>query len=60
MGIGGTKPVAIPGGLLLILVAVIFSASVTRIVRAKRIDAQYVRLKGCGTAFLDSMPPFPG
>lgn len=59
MGIAG-KPLAAAGGLLLILAALIVSASVTRIVRAKRIDAQYVRLKGCGTAFLDSMPPFPG
>ena len=48
------------GGLLLILVALLASVSVTRIVRASRIDAQYIRLKGCGPAFLDSMPPFPG
>ncbi len=59
-GIGGDKPAGIAGGLLLILVAVIVSTSVTRIVRPKRIDAQYVRLKGCSPAFLESMPPFPG
>lgn len=47
-------------GLLLILIAAIVSTSGVRILRAKRIDAQYVRLKGCGTAFLDSMPPFAG
>jgi hypothetical protein len=47
-------------GTLLILLAVVVSTSVTRILRAKRIDAQYVRLKGCGTAFLDTMPPFAG
>lgn len=51
---------ALVGGLLLILIALLVSVSATRIVRAIRIDAQYIRLKGCGSAFLDSMPPFPG
>lgn len=60
MGITGTKGLAVGGGLLLILVALLVSANVSRIVRANRIDAQYVRLKGCGPAFLDSMPPFAG
>ena len=31
-----------------------------RIVYAKRIDALYVRLRGCGVEFLDSLPPFTG
>lgn len=53
-------PGAVAGGLLLMLVAALVSTSVTRILRAKRIDARYVRLKGCGTAFLDSLPPFAG
>jgi len=52
--------VAVLGGLLLILVAAVVSTIVTRILRVQRIDAKYVRLKGCGTAFLDSMPPFVG
>lgn len=51
---------AVAGGMLLILVAALVSTAVTRILRAKRIDTQYVRLKGCGTAFLDSVPPFAG
>jgi len=62
-GIGesdGGGAVEVPGGLLLILVAAVVSTIVTPILRAQRIDAQYVRLKGCGTAFLDSMPPFVG
>ena len=31
-----------------------------RIVYPKRIDKSHVRLKGCGAAFLDSLPQFPG
>ena len=54
------KPAGLVFGILLILIAILVSMSVTRIVRATRIDAQYVRLKGCGPAFLDSVPPFPG
>jgi len=60
MAVRDGNPGAGFGGLLVILVATVVSASVTRILRAKRIDTQYVRLKGCGTAFLDSMPPFAG
>lgn len=48
------------GGILLILVAVLVSMRVTPILRARRIDSEYVRLKGCGAAFLDSLPPFAG
>jgi hypothetical protein len=59
-GIPTAKGAAVIGGLLLIMVALLVSANVSRIVRANRIDAQYVRLKGCGPAFLDSMPPFAG
>ena len=60
MGIGSGKPGGTLAGILLILVAAVLSTIVTRILRPKRIDAQYVRLKGCGGTFLDSMPPFPG
>jgi hypothetical protein len=31
----------------------------SRIVYPKRIDKEYVRLKGCGAEFLDSLPHFP-
>jgi len=31
-----------------------------RILYAKRINEQYIRLKGCRLPFLDSLPPFPG
>jgi hypothetical protein len=47
-------------GVLLILGSVIGGLIFGRIVHAKRIDASYVRLKGCGIAFLDSLPPFSG
>jgi hypothetical protein len=47
-------------GMLVILLALFVTVGATRIVRANRIDAQYIRLKGCGAAFLDSLPPFPG
>jgi len=60
MGIESGKAVVAVVGLLLILVALLVSTNVTRIVRAKRIDTQYIQLKGCGAAFLDSMPPFAG
>ena len=60
MGVGNGRPDISFSGILAIIAALIVSANVTRILRANRIDAQYVRLKGCGPAFLDSMPPFPG
>jgi hypothetical protein len=30
-----------------------------RIVYARKIDKSYVWLKGCGSEFLDSLPPLP-
>ena len=47
-------------GLLVILGSVVGGLIFTRIVYAKRIDKSYVRLKGCGMAFLTSLPAFPG
>ena len=47
-------------GLLLLLVALLVLVGFSRIVYASRIDADYVRLKGCKPEFLDSLPPFPG
>ena len=46
------------GGLLLLLAGIIWGIVFGRIVHAKRIDTAYVRLKGCGTQFLESLPPF--
>jgi hypothetical protein len=60
MGVARGEAQGVLAGLLVILAAIVVSTSVTRILRAKRIDAKYVRLKGCGAAFLDSMPPFAG
>jgi hypothetical protein len=47
-------------GVLLILGSVIGGLIFARIVYAKRIDKSYVRLRGCGSVFLDSLPPFSG
>jgi hypothetical protein len=47
-------------GVLLTLGSVIGGLIFARIVHAKKIDKSYVRLKGCGIAFLDSLPPFSG
>lgn len=60
VGIENHQSVSAVVSLLLILVAAVMSTTVTRILRPNRIDAQYVRLKGCGSPFLDSMPPFAG
>jgi hypothetical protein len=47
-------------GMLFILGSIIFGMITGRVVVAKRIDKDYVRLKGCGEAYLDSLPPFAG
>jgi hypothetical protein len=47
-------------GILTILAAIIVSMIFARVVYAKKIDKTYVRLKGCGVAFLDSLPQFTG
>ena len=47
-------------GLLLMLFAAIELIAFGRIVYPTRIDSDYVRLKGCKPAFLDTLPPFPG
>lgn len=60
IGIADQQSVVIPGGILMVLAAVLVSAIATRILRPNRIDAQYVRLRGCGPEFLDSIPPFVG
>jgi hypothetical protein len=45
-------------GLLAIFTGIVWGIVVGRIVYAKRIDEQFVRLRGCGPEFLDSLPPF--
>jgi len=47
-------------GILTILVSIIAGMIFGRIIYAKKIDKTYVRLKGCGVAFLDSLPQFTG
>jgi drug/metabolite transporter (DMT)-like permease len=47
-------------GLVLLLASALTAVYATRILRPVRIDSSYVRLKGCGSGFLDSMPPFAG
>jgi hypothetical protein len=47
-------------GVLLILGASIAGRIFGRVVYARKIDKTHVYLKGCGTAFLDSLPPFSG
>jgi hypothetical protein len=46
--------------ILLLLVSLIVAIAGSRIVYAGRIDDTYVRLKGCGAAFLASLPQLPG
>ena len=46
-------------GVLLILAAVLCGLF-ARVVYAQKIDKEYVRLKGCGNPFLNSLPPFSG
>ncbi len=47
-------------GILTIVASIMWGLVFGRIVYAKRIDLLYVRLRGCGVEFLDSLPPFPG
>jgi hypothetical protein len=60
MGIGQGSPPAGFSGLLLMLTSVLLAMFVARILRPQRIDVRYVRLKGCGGQFLESVPPFAG
>ena len=47
-------------GVLLILGSSMAGRIFARIVYARKIDKTHIYLKGCGTAFLDSLPPFSG
>jgi hypothetical protein len=47
-------------GSLVALGSIVFGMVAGRIVIPIRIDKEYVRLKGCGRAYLETLPPFPG
>jgi hypothetical protein len=47
-------------GILAILLSAFLGLVFARVVYAKRIDERYLRLRGCGEPFLDSLPEFPG
>ena len=51
---------AVVFGIFVILGAIIFGMIAGRVLTATRIDDRYVRLKGCGEAYLDTLPEFPG
>jgi hypothetical protein len=46
-------------GFLLLFSAALVGIIVARIVYASKINESHVWLKGCGTEFLDSLPPLP-
>ena len=46
-------------GVLLMLGSIIFGMAMGRIVYPVRIDKDYVRVKGCGEPFLETLPEFP-
>jgi hypothetical protein len=48
------------GGVVVMLGSIAGGIIFGRIVYARAIDKSYVRLKGCGESFLNSLPPFPG
>jgi hypothetical protein len=54
-----SSPVVGGVGMLLILVSALVGIIATRILIARKIDENYVWLKGCGPEFLDSLPPLP-
>jgi len=61
LGMGSSSGVwGVLVGVLLILASTIGTMIFARVVYAKKIDKTHVQLKGCGAAFLDSLPPFSG
>jgi hypothetical protein len=47
-------------GVLVMLGSILFGMIAGRIVVPTRIDKSYVRLKGCGEPYLETLPDFPG
>lgn len=54
-----STPLGIATGCLA-LVWIIATIAVNRLLTPQKIDKDYVRIKGCGPLFLDSLPEFPG
>lgn len=53
--------VAAIGGILVLLIGFVIGSRATWVLMPKRIDADYVRLRGCCEAYLQPLPPFkPG
>jgi hypothetical protein len=46
-------------GFVATLISIVLGIAMGRVVHAARIDDQYVRLKGCGEPFLETLPDFP-
>ena len=46
-------------GMVLVVGAIVVAIIGTRIVIPKRIDKQFLRLRGCGEEFLETLPQFP-
>lgn len=47
-------------GMILFLGAIVAGIILARVLQPERIDKDYIRLRGCGQAFLDTLPPFYG
>ncbi len=45
--------------MLLLFASALTGMVLSRVVTARKIDKDYVWLKGCGPEFLDSLPPLP-
>jgi hypothetical protein len=60
IGAGMSDGVGIGIGVLVALLAVLIGLPMSRIVWAQHISPEYLRIKGCGREFLDSLPTFRG
>ncbi|WP_018604353.1 hypothetical protein [Uliginosibacterium gangwonense] len=57
-GVTGDQVWTTVEGSVLLLVSVVIGIGWTRLLSPQRIDEDYVRLRGCGRAFLDSLPDY--
>jgi hypothetical protein len=60
VGGGSENGLLVLAGLILFLTALVAAVLLSRLIFPQRIDQDFVRLKGCGKAFLDSLPEFRG
>ena len=60
MRLGASRSVGNAGRVLITLGSLVAGMLFARVVYAKKIDKRYVRLKGCGDAFLNDLLPFSG